>query len=127
MEIAMIHSIDEAGAVELVRGATEDSLELVRLELALARDELRDDLLAMRSSVILGAMGFVCTLLGIALLFVALGVALGPSGALLLGGVLLVTAAVLGFVAWKRFPSRPLAATTRRMQSDRRMLTEHLS
>ena len=125
----MMHSASttDMGTAELLQRATSDSAELVRLELALARDELRQDLDAAKKSAIFGAAAVVLTLTGLASLVIALGVALGPLGALAVGGGLLATGAVSAFVAYKKFPMKPLAATARRLEDDEKMLKEHVS
>lgn len=125
----MMHAVStpELGTADLVRRATEDSMDLVRLEIALARDELQQDLLAARTTAICAGAGVACALVGIAALVISLGVALGPLGTLAIGLGLIVTAGVLGAVAYKKLPTRPLAATTRRLETDKSMLQDRFS
>jgi Putative Actinobacterial Holin-X, holin superfamily III len=118
---------ETSGTVDLVERAMGNSAELVRLELALAREEIRHDLVAAKVGASLGAAAVALGLLGLASLCVAFGVALGPLGALVLGGALLVAATVLAVLAAKKFPMKPLEATTRRLEDDGQLLKEHLS
>jgi hypothetical protein len=125
----MVHSTStpDPGTTELLQHAAHDTAELVRLELELARDELRHDIVAARSSAIFGAVSTVLFVMGLALSCAGLGITMGQIGALILGGALLAIAVVLGAVAVRTFPTSPLAATSRRLKSDERLLKEHLS
>jgi len=125
----MMHSTttSEASAKELLRHATEDTAELVRLEIALARDELRGDIAAAKSSLRVGAVAAALAVTGIALAAATAAVIVGPLVALVVAGVLLVTAGVLAAQAVQRFPSSPLAATAQRLKRDETLLKEHVS
>jgi type IV secretory pathway TrbD component len=120
-------SVSIPPTAELVRRATDDSAELIRLELALARDELRRDLIAVKSSVIAGAAAALAALLGLVALVLSLGLALGAYGALAFGVVFLIIAVGLGVWAAHNFPTHPLAATARRLEADENVLKEQVT
>jgi uncharacterized membrane protein YqjE len=115
----------ESTTADLLRRATTESLELLRLELVLARDELRRDARDVGRLAILLAVALVAAALGFASLVLSLGLAIGPWGALGLGAGLLVVAAAVSFVAARRFPPHLLASTTRRLAADRSVLEKH--
>jgi uncharacterized membrane protein YqjE len=120
-------SMSDLDTSDLVRRAAGDSLELVRLELALARDDLRQDLLATKTSALCAVVAAALLSMGIVSLMVALGLALGPGGMLAVGGALVLAAGLLGALAVKKFPVHPLKAMNSRLQRDKKALVEHLS
>jgi uncharacterized membrane protein YqjE len=113
----------DPGVKELLQETMDDSAMLVRLELALARDELRQDLVAVKSSAILGLTAAILALFGLASLWVALALVLGPAAVSIVGAVLLLVSVALALLAKNRFPSDPLGATRRRWSADRRLVT----
>jgi uncharacterized membrane protein YqjE len=123
----MAPSASSSGSVELVRRATTDARDLIRLEIALAKNEITQELAAVRSSAILGAVAIILGLTGFASLAVALGIALGPLGALAMGLLLLASGAISGFVAYRWFPTKVMPATRLRLKDDETLLREHLS
>jgi uncharacterized membrane protein YqjE len=125
----MMHTrtTSDPGVRELLQETMDDSAMLVRLELALARDELRQDLLAVRSSAILGATAALLALFGLTSLGIALAVILGPIAVSILGAVLLLVSAGLALLARSRFPRDPLGATRRRWNADKQLLGGQLS
>lgn len=120
-------SSSDLGTSELVQRAAMDAKELVRLEIALAKNELALELEAAKSSAIMGGIAVACALTGIGALVLALGLFLGPWVALGVASGLLVTAAVLGFFAYGRFPKKPMGLTGKRLANDETLLKEHLS
>jgi uncharacterized membrane protein len=125
----MIPSVypSEPGNIELVQRATSDAKELIRLEIALAKNELNQEIATVKSSAILGALALVCGLTGIASLAAALGLVMGPLAGVALGILLLGCAALLGFFGYRRFPKEVMAATGLRIKDDEAVLKEHLS
>jgi hypothetical protein len=109
-----------ASAADLVRDAIDEARELVRLEVALAKDEARTELYETRAGAI--ALGVTATLaiLGLAMLLVALVLAIqvGWAAPLICGVILLACAALGAYVAWKVFPKKPLDETRRRLSAD---------
>lgn len=116
----------DASTTELLREAIEETRELVKLEVELAKDEVREELADAKRAAIMFGVAAVAALLAAAMLFVALALAIfpGPVPALVIGGALIVTAAVLGLVAWRRTPKKPLGRTQRRLETDARVLKE---
>jgi hypothetical protein len=109
-----------ASAADLVRDAIDEARELVRLEVALAKDEARTELYETRAGAI--ALGVTATLavLGLAMLLVALVLAIGSGwvSPLICGLVLLACAALGAYVAWRVLPKKPLDETRRRLSAD---------
>lgn len=116
----------EASTTELIREAIEETRQLVKLEVELAKDEVREELADAKRAAVMFGVAAVAALLAAAMLFVALALAIfpGPVPALGIGGALILTAAVLGFVAWKRTPKKPLKRTQQRLETDARVLKE---
>jgi Putative Actinobacterial Holin-X, holin superfamily III len=115
--------------VELFRHALDEARLLVRAEVLIARQELRDELAAAKVAGILLGAGGVLGLVGLTLLFVAAAVALPlPQwlGALVLGVVILAVAAICAFAGTKRLPKRPLPRTQERVRTDLAVAREQL-
>jgi uncharacterized membrane protein YqjE len=117
----------EIGTVELVQRTMSDARELVRLEVALAKDELQTDLIEAKAAVIRAGIAVVLALSGLASLVVAFGLALGPIAALALALVLLAVAAALARAAFRRLPKKPLSSTLQRLRADESTIAGHLS
>jgi hypothetical protein len=108
---------------ELLAAITDKAALLVRKEVELAKTEIKADLesqIAMAKGLGVAA---VAILFGLNLLLVALVLALAPYvapwlGALILGGVLVLGGAILGYVSWSRRLSRPLALTRKTLRED---------
>jgi len=112
---------------QLVRDGVAQARELFRLEVALARNEMRSELARAKAGVIAlvlatGAAVASCTLFLVA-------VALAFSGqvlATLFGLVLLLVAGGLGLLGYKRLPTKPMAETTVRISADVREIKERI-
>ncbi len=113
---------------ELVRQTLEESKELVRIELKLARQEVGEDLLQLKNVAILTGVAAVLAILTLSSLVVALVLALGGTAiaALIVAAVLLVSAGVTVTVAYKHVPKEPLQRTRARLKSDINHLKEHV-
>ncbi len=114
---------------DLVRHALAEAKLLARAEVMHARLELKQELkAATRAGIALG-VGAVLGLIGAALLFVTVALALpvaGWLGALLVGGVLLLVAGVAALWGYKKLPKQPMARTRARLLDDLTMTREHL-
>jgi hypothetical protein len=113
--------------LQLVRDALDQARELLRLEVALARNEMRSELARTRAGVIAllcagGAAVAACTLFLVA---IALAFS-GPELAAFFGLVLLLTAGGLGVVGYKRLPTKPMAETTVRISADVKQIKERI-
>ena len=112
---------------DLVRQTVEESKELVRVELMLMQDELRDDLRRMKAVAILCGAALVLALLTLSTLILALVLALGDNAGVALGIACALAAivVVLGALAVKTFPGMPLEKTRARLEQDMRQIKEH--
>jgi Flp pilus assembly protein TadB len=111
--------LESLSTAELVRHAIEEARLLARAEVLHAKKELGEELKAARTAGILLGAGGVLGLVGLAALFVALGLALAQGlGVLLVGIVLLLLAGGLAFAGSKRLPKKPLPHTQERLKTD---------
>jgi hypothetical protein len=127
----------EANARELSNRAllgeiTGKASLLARKEIELAKAEIRADLQAQLGTVKAFGVAAVAALLGVNLLLVAGILALGLKiaawlAALIVGGVLLVTAIIAGYVGWRRMVTNPLALTRQTLKEDVRWMKERLA
>jgi uncharacterized membrane protein YqjE len=112
---------------DLVRQTVEESKELVRVELMLMQDELKEDLRRMKLVAILGAVAITVALLTLSTLILALVLALGDNAGVALGIACALAAivVVLAALAVKTFPGLPLEKTRARLEQDMRHIKEH--
>lgn len=113
----------------LVREALDQVGELVRLEAALARQEVRDELSrAKAAAVALGAAGALAVS-GWTMFMVTIALAFKWSwlAALILGGILTFLAAAMALGGWSALPGRPLAQTRERIGADVKQLKERIA
>lgn len=114
---------------ELVRHALEETRLLVKAELLHAKQELRDEVKGARTAGILLGITLGLALSALTLLFVALALALPmsePVAVLVVAAALLVVGGLLGAIAWKRLPKKPLERTQERLKLDLRLAKERL-
>lgn len=119
----------DAPTTDLVREALDETRELVRLEVALAREEVKSEITqAKTAGVVLGAAGA----LGISA-FTMFMVAIASAwawtwlAALIIAGILMSMAGVLAFAGWSELPTKPLPETRERLQTDLRQLRERVA
>jgi hypothetical protein len=113
---------------ELVREALEETKELVRLEMKLAREEVRDDVLQLKTAAILLGVASVLGVLTLASLVVALVLGLGGGvlQALLVAAALALICGILVAVAYRSIPKVPLERTRSRLKTNVNQLKEHI-
>jgi hypothetical protein len=117
--MGVAHHHDHDGAtLDLVREAIEETRELVRVEVALARRDAARDLSAARAGtakVWLGASGLI---VGITLLLVAVAAAFATLwlAALLIGVIVLLGSGPLVWLGWSALPKKPMAPTAARVK-----------
>lgn len=121
--------LEEASTAELVKEAMDEAKELVRLEVALAKEEVRAELARLQHAAIwlgiaTGAALVVLCLLAVALVLVLGGTALAALG---VAGGLLVVAGITGYLGYGKLPRRPLEKTRDRLESDVNQLKEHIA
>nr|WP_246357219.1 phage holin family protein [Pyxidicoccus fallax] len=126
MERSQLESLSTA---ELIRHALDESRLLVRAELLHAKKELREELKAAKTAGILIGVGAVLSLMALACLFVAAGLALPlgePWDVLVMGVALLAISGLLLFLGVKRLPKKPLPHTQERLKMDYQLTRETL-
>jgi uncharacterized membrane protein YqjE len=113
---------------ELVREALEETKELVRLEIKLAREEVRDDVVQLKTAAILLGVASVLAVLALASLVVALVLGLGGGvvQALLVAAALVLICGILVAVAYRSIPKVPLERTRSRLKTNVNQLKEHI-
>jgi len=114
---------------DLIREALGDGQELVRIEVALARDELGREIAAARTSAIALACAAALAVAAFTMFVVALVLAVrtGWAAAVVAGGILLAAAIGLGLVGWSAMPKKPLEETKGRLQANVKQLKERLA
>jgi uncharacterized membrane protein YqjE len=121
-------TLEDLPTAELVRQALQETKELARLEIKLAREELREDLLQLKRAAILIGIAAVLGIVAIALLDVAVVIALGGTvgSALLITGIVVAEVAILGYIGYRQLPKTPLQHTRARLSADLHTIEEHL-
>ena len=120
---------DEGGVLDLVKGAVKDAQELVKIEVALAKNEVKQDVMKVKGAAIAFAVGFATAVLTVAMLLVAIVVAIGgPAPALVIAAILLVTSGGAGFLGYKLLPREaPLDDTKENVEKHARILKEKIA
>ncbi|NMO17586.1 phage holin family protein [Pyxidicoccus fallax] len=121
--------LESLSTAELIRHALDESRLLVRAELLHAKKELREELKAAKTAGILIGVGAVLSLMALACLFVAAGLALPlgePWDVLVMGVALLAISGLLLFLGVKRLPKKPLPHTQERLKMDYQLTRETL-
>jgi hypothetical protein len=115
--------------VELALEALREMRELITLEIALAREELRAELGRARVAAVAFGIAAGAATTAFTMFLVTIATALAPTwlAALVMGAGLLVTAGVLGYVGFRALPRRPLAETRERLESDVKRLRERIA
>jgi hypothetical protein len=121
--------LEEASTADLVRGAMDEAKELVRLEVELAKEEVKVELKRVEHSAIAFGVSAAAAVIVLCLLGMALVLALGATAAVALAVALafLVVGALAGFIGYGMLPTFPLGKTRTRLQNDVNQLKEHIS
>jgi hypothetical protein len=127
--VAEDKDIEGVSTAELVGRAFEETKELVRTEVALARAEMEADLRAVTHAAIAFGVAAAMALVGLAVLAVAVILAAGASAllALSLGAALLAVGGVLAAVGYAAVPKKPLERFRAHVAGDLRELKEHVA
>jgi hypothetical protein len=117
---------------ELIGQITAKASLLAKKEIDLAKAEIRADLQAQVGMAKAFGIAAIAALLGVNLLLVAVVLALATSlpgwiAALIVGGVMLAIGAVMGYIAWRRLVTNPLALTRQTLKEDMRWVKERLA
>jgi hypothetical protein len=112
-----------------VREALDETRELVRLEVALARQELTAELSRAKASVASFAAAGVLGVCGLTLMLAAIPLAFRMAWlvALVLGAILAVVACAIALGSWMGRPRKLLGETRERIQSDLKQLKERIA
>jgi uncharacterized membrane protein YqjE len=111
---------------DLLREAIEEARELVRLEVALAQNEMAAELARAREAVLAFAVAASALTTALAVLLVAVALATGATIAVALGMAvaLLLAAGVAGSTGYRKLPVALLRRTRARFGDDLRRLDE---
>jgi uncharacterized membrane protein YqjE len=120
-------SIDPRSTSELVTQAVREMRELVDLEIKLAKEEVRGELVQAKRAAVAGALALALGLWAVAVLLVALILALGGTAlnALIVGAVLLLACAGGAAYAYTAVPRDLLHQSRNRLKDDINRLKEH--
>jgi hypothetical protein len=135
IKASVTHRVDpiepaaELSTSELVRQALDESRELVRLEMRLAQEELRDDVRKLKWGGILMALAGAMFVVALAMFDVAVVLALGGTAnvALIVAFIVLGEVAVLAFFGYRLLPKKPLERTRARLATDVHALKEQVT
>jgi hypothetical protein len=126
------NDLHHLSTVDLVKEIARRSEDLVKAQLALAKNELRADLAAEKKMI--GGLGgaSVAALTALNLLLVSVVFALssrmaGWLAALIVAGFMLLVAAVAGAFGWHERVPRPLARTRHAIEEDVRWTKEKMA
>jgi uncharacterized membrane protein YqjE len=126
----MAEEIRQERTAELFREAIDETRELARLEVELAKEELWTELRSAKLGGIALGAGAGAALSGVTMCFVAIAMAFSMEwlAALIIGGILLALAAALAIGGYVALPSRPLLEETReRVETDLKRLRERVA
>jgi uncharacterized membrane protein YqjE len=117
---------------ELIGEITAKVSLLAKKEVELAKTELKADLASELATVKGLGLAVLVGVLGLNMLLVAIVLGLaaylpGWLAALLIGGLLVIVAGILGYVSWARRVTSPLAATRRTLKEDAQWAKERLA
>ena len=117
---------------ELIREITGKVSLLAHKELELIKAEIRADLKAELTTVKALAIAAVAALIGVNLLFVAAVLALalvipGWLAALVVAGIVLIIAGIVGYIGWRRAVTRPLPLTRQTLKEDMKWVKDRLA
>ena len=121
--------LEEASTADLVREAMDEAKELVRLEIALGKEEVKEELVQVKHAAMVFTAAAAATVVVLCLLSMALVLALGGTAlvALAVAAGFTVLACVLAFMGYGMLPKSPLEKTRHRLQNDVNQLKEHIA
>lgn len=122
-------SLEGASTADLVREAMDEARELVRLEVELAKEEVKEELAQVKRAAIVFGIAAGAAVITLSLLAVALVLALGGTAlaAIAVAAGFLVVAGVAGYAGRGMLPRAPLEKTRNRLQTDMNQLKEHIA
>jgi len=112
---------------QLLADVLDQTRELVRLEVVLARKELHAELTRAKAGVIVLACATAAATVSLTLFVVAIALSLSSQWvAALFALVFLATAVGLGFAGYRLLPTQPMAETFGRIASDVKQVRERI-
>jgi len=119
----------DASTAQLLQAAFEESRELVKLEVALAKLEAQNQLKKALAAAIGFAVAVVLTIIALTLGAVAIVLAIGGTAgsALAVGAVVLVLAGLTALIGYSLLPKHPLEHSRHHLEDDLHLLKEHLA
>jgi hypothetical protein len=120
---------EDAPSARLIREAIDEARDLVRLEVALAREELGDELRQAKTGATAISAGVVMAIAGFTMLVATIAFAAGGSWlvALLLGIGLVAAGAGVALLGLRTVPTAALPTTRERVGSSLRGFRERLA
>lgn len=121
--------LEQASTVDLVKEALDEAKELVRLEVEIAKDEVKQEVAQTKKAAIGFGVALAFGLVVLSLLAVAIVLAVGGTAgaALAVAGVFLVLGGIAGYVGYTMVPKKPLDKTMSRVKRDVNQLKEHIA
>lgn len=115
-------AVQTEGNVRLVREAIDEARDLVRIEVALAREELKEEVRRGKGGIAAIGAAAVLGIAGLTMLIASIAFAAARSWlvAVLLGAGLVAGAGLLAWLGWRNVPRAPLPATRERLESSLR-------
>ncbi len=122
-------SLQTMPTAELVREVIDETRQLVRLEVELAKEDMKIELRKAERAGIAAGVVFVSTILLLCMLAVAVVLAFGKSwlAALIVAACFLVVGGGAGLYGYTALPKKPLERTRGRLQTDVNQLKEHIA
>lgn len=121
--------LEQASTVDLVKEALDEAKELIRLEVEIAKDEVKQEVAQTKRAAIGFGVALAFALVVLSLLAVAIVLAVGGTAvaALAVAGVFLVLGGVAGYLGYTMIPKKPLDKTMNRVKRDVNQLKEHIA
>lgn len=121
--------LEEASTADLVKEAMDEAKELVRLEVELAKEEVKEELKQVEHAAIGFGIAAAASVIVLCLLAMALVFALGGTAlaALAVAAGFLVAGGIAAWIGYGMLPKSPLEKTRHRLQNDVNQLKEHIA
>ena len=122
-------TLEETSTVQLFKEAMDGGKELVRIEVQLAKEELKEELAQIKNAAIGFAIALGAAVIVLNLLAMALVLALGgtPLVALAIAAAFVVAGGIAAWIGYGVLPKKPLVKTRARLEKDMNQLKEHIA
>jgi protein-S-isoprenylcysteine O-methyltransferase Ste14 len=120
---------EDEPTAELIREALEEAGTLAKLEVALAREEIRTEVARVRSGAIALGVAGASIVVGVAVLLAGVALVFSPAWlvAVCIGGGLLLAGTAAGLYGWRALPRQPMNETKDRIESNIKQLRERVA